>query len=778
MISTRRRAGLLLTLSVLPLLTASVRAQESGSAEPIPIDLRLTLVEISERLTRGVGEDALEAPPPAVLAGAEVELESALPGGGTDIARTTADDGGAVRFRFDARVPGSPYTLTARTADGTVYISKPQSMASIEESVSLFPLRDDPTGIDQRMMITAARRSDDGSKIRVQQLVSFQAQFLHAHRSAPEVGGGGIVFPIPRGARLNSLSFREEPVSDLTVQDFGERGTGVLIPETIFPNDRGFLEGEYELDVAEGSVFLLDLHRWYDIVAFFLFLAEGDLSVAWSEAGTAIPDGLQPLGSQVLQAEAEPFLHYQDAGRAPAGSSMGIPVRYDPGATPDVPPPREMRLELQLIDISGLIEASPEHGQQMPDPALFVLRNATAELSCWTLEGERETVTATADRNGFVIFELGLRNPGSPFSVTARAPGAGDAGEVFISKEEQLGPRAGRFNMYRTTDDHGKLTQQLIMKIVTVIPGQDEGADEKMVQVRQIAPVVYDGVAAYTGPPGAEGAGLFFPVPAGATVTSLRFQEDDVLDLTAREVEHWGYGVPIPGPVFPLTRGSLIGTYVQTVREGEVLDLGFSAVVDTGAFQVAYEEGAFSLDAELTGEWGSPLLSEPRTQQMPDVGRTVVVHSSNTPVPAHETVRIPIRFGPPPVSTRTILVTALILLSFAAPVVGGLWVARRRDSAAGLVARRSRLEALHRAGELSEEDYRAELARIDAIAAGPPTDPGSSGAPTAPQLQESLEVLERSLPTLPPEAAEHAEALLRALQTPRVSTPDDRGDTA
>jgi hypothetical protein len=110
--------------------------------------------------------------------------------------------------------------------------------------------------------------------------------------------------------------------------------------------------------------------------------------------------------------------------------------------------------------------------------------------------------------------------------------------------------------------------------------------------------------------------------------------------------------------------------------------------------------------------------------------------------------------------------------------VGGLWVARRRDSAAGLVARRSRLEALHRAGELSEEDYRAELARIDAIAAGPPTDPGSSGAPTAPQLQESLEVLERSLPTLPPEAAEHAEALLRALQTPRVSTPDDRDDTA
>lgn len=425
--------------------------------------------------------------------------------------------------------------------------------------------------------------------------------------------------------------------------------------------------------------------------------------------------------------------------------------------------PVELRLDLQLVDRTGMLEASPQHGtgEAVASMEDHVLANATVELTSFTPEAEEVVTTGRTDAVGRIVLELGQRIPGSPYELRAIA----DDGTTYHAKPANLAPAGGQLLLYRGGRDRAAI-RQVVMRIVTVSPGGDDPAsDTVLLQVRQIVNFQNGGFEAYEGPEGADGAGFVWTVPRDAVVSELRFGSEPALDIEPRDVPGWGYGVPIPQPLFPLESGFAVGVYTQEVERGGLIDFGITPAVDTNGLQLALEQGVLFHDAAAVAEMDGTQLSGGEAQMMPDVGRTMEIYTSG-PVRAGGTIVVPARYGPPGVAAQTIFFILLIVACFAIPIVGGLAIARRSRESSGTDARRAEIERLYSTGELSEIDYRREVSRLGwtagenppapAIvpAAAPAPSAGTEGAiaspvstpaPVAPPAPHSLapEILER-----------------------------------
>jgi len=385
-----------------------------------------------------------------------------------------------------------------------------------------------------------------------------------------------------------------------------------------------------------------------------------------------------------------------------------------PGVPPAAPPrdPVPTRLELQLIDRTGMIEASPRHGEGMEVNASdHALADAEVELRSFTPDAVEEVTRGRTDASGNIVLDLGPRIPGSPFRLRAtRADGS-----VYLAKQQGLTSGGGPVHLYRVTNDHSSV-EQAVMLIATIAPGSDPEAERATIQVRQIIQYGNGGFEAYDGPPGAAGVGFVFPVPKGAQVVDLRLGADSLLDTEPREIEHWGYGVPVPQPIFPLESGLLMGVYHFEVAKGDLCDLGLEAAVHTRGIQLSLEANAISYDPEAAREAGETPLVSGGTQEMRDVGKNVTVYTSGA-IPAHERISLPVRLGPPPApgpNPGAILMGLLIAACFAVPIVAGIAIAKRRGAGRGAGARADELRALHASGELTDADYAREMARIGA----------------------------------------------------------------
>ncbi len=380
--------------------------------------------------------------------------------------------------------------------------------------------------------------------------------------------------------------------------------------------------------------------------------------------------------------------------------------------------PIPILLELTLVDRTSMVASNPQHGEEMPAETAFVLANASVELKSFTPDADEVTTRGTTDSRGVIVLDLGLRTPGSPYTVTA----TGADGERYLSKEQAMSSANGSLHLYRASDDHSDL-EQAVMKIATLAAGEDALADTVRVQVRQMIRFQNGGLEVFDGPPDALGIGFIFPVPVGAVVRELSVTRDisvpgeGVLDLEPREVGHWGYGVPIPKPVFPLEAKLLIGVYEFELKKGDVFDIGFESVVTTREVQISLEQNVFTHDAQVAKKWDVDPLPAMGSQPMPDVGRTVDMFGVRSVIAAHTQFRVPVRFGPPPISMMTIWMTLLIVACFALPVVVGLSIAKSRSGGAGAPSREAKLRALHAEGELSEADLARELARLGAAQA-------------------------------------------------------------
>jgi hypothetical protein len=269
----------------------------------------------------------------------------------------------------------------------------------------------------------------------------------------------------------------------------------------------------------------------------------------------------------------------------------------------------------------------------------------------------------------------------------------------------------GQVQLYRATHDHSAL-QQVVIRVATVVEaGGGEGPGE--VQVRQLIQCQNGGFEVYDGPSDAPGIGFLFPVPEGASVLELQVGDEAALETAPSAVPHWGYGVPVRQPLFPVENLLLMGKYLQPVVRGELFDIGIEAVVDTQFLRIALEEGKFTHDASVAAEWDVPALAGGELQQMQDVGKTLRNFQSE-PLRAHTSIKVPVRFGPPGIKTATIAIALIIAACFTLPVVAGVRYARRRGAGRTSDARAAELRALHTAGELTAEDLDRELVRLGA----------------------------------------------------------------
>jgi len=402
---------------------------------------------------------------------------------------------------------------------------------------------------------------------------------------------------------------------------------------------------------------------------------------------------------------------------APVASAQMDPHAGMGEAKPPEPPrdPVPTRLELQLIDRTGMIEASPRHGEGMEARANdHMLASADVELRSFTPDAVEEITRGRTDAAGNIVLDLGMRVPGSPFRLRAtRADG-----RVFLAKQSELISGGGPMHLYRVTNDHSAV-EQAVMRIATIAPGQSPSAERTRVQVRQIIQYGNGGFEAYDGPPGAEGIGFIFPVPKGAQVTDVKLGADALLDTEPRAIEHWGYGVPVPQPIFPLESALLMGVYELEVAPDELFDLGLEAAVHTRGMQLSLEANQISYDPAAVVDAGETPLASQGTQEMRDVGRNMTMYTTGA-IEAHGRISVPARLGPPPppprekISTGAILMALLIAACFAVPIVAGIAIAKRRGAGRSAQARADEMRALHAAGELSDADLERELARIGA----------------------------------------------------------------
>ena len=402
--------------------------------------------------------------------------------------------------------------------------------------------------------------------------------------------------------------------------------------------------------------------------------------------------------------------------------------------------PIPMLLELTLVDRTSMVGANPQHGEAMPAESEFLLTNASVELKSYTPDADEVISTGTTDAFGTVVFDLGERVPGSPFSVVATSAD----GTRYLSKQQAMSSTRGSLHLYRSTDDHSAL-EQAVMKIATLVAGEDPEAKTVRVQVRQIIQFQNSGLEVFEGPPDAPGMGFIFPVPNGVEVMELTVGEETIFDLEARNVGHWGYGVPIPKPVFPLDATFVIGRYEFDATRSEVFDIGFEAVVTTQGVQISLEQNNFTHDAELAAEWDTNVLPAMGAQQMPDVGRTVELFGIRDTIAAHTVLKVPVRFGPPGLSMMTVWMTLLIIGCFAMPVVVGIGIAKRRGGEGS--SREAQLRALHASGELSDADFARELAQLGSTSqsgAAPGSRAAGAAVPAArPLPKDVLERLEK-----------------------------------
>lgn len=407
-----------------------------------------------------------------------------------------------------------------------------------------------------------------------------------------------------------------------------------------------------------------------------------------------------------------------------AGLGGGAAPQGEPSPEPSPPKdPVPTRLELTLVDRTGMVEASPRHGE---GPAAkesdHVLADAEVELRSFDPEAVEEVSRGRSDAAGRIVLDLGMRVPGSPFRLRATR----SDGRVYIAKQQELITGGGPIHLYRLTTDHSAI-EQAVLRIVTLAPGGDPGAERQRVQVRQIIRYSNRGFEAFDGPPRAEGIGCVFPVPEGAQVLDVRLGEDSLLDVEPRAIEHWGYGVPVPQPIFPPESWLLMGVYQLEVEKGEIFDLGLEAAVHTRGIQLSLETNVISYDERAARDAGETPLVSQGAQEMRDVGKNMTVYTSGA-IPAHGKITLPARLGPPRgpgfFSAKT-LMALLIVACFAVPILAGIAIAKRRAEVRDPAALGSRLRALHRSGELSDADLARELARIGAAE---PPGVGARGA--------------------------------------------------
>jgi hypothetical protein len=206
-------------------------------------------------------------------------------------------------------------------------------------------------------------------------------------------------------------------------------------------------------------------------------------------------------------------------------------------------------------------------------------------------------------------------------------------------------------------------------------------------------------------------------------VLEVRLGADALLDTEPRSIEHWGYGVPVPQPIFPLESALLMGVYQFEVAEDEIFDLGLEAAVHTRGMQLSLESDVISYDAAAAQAKGQTPLVGSAPQVMRDVGKTMVQFTT-AEIPAHERISVPARLGPAPsptpaagegISSGAILMALLIVACFAVPIIAGIVIATRRGSGRERPERAGELRALHASGELSDADFAREMSKIGGV---------------------------------------------------------------
>ncbi|MFN0058888.1 MAG: hypothetical protein ACKVX7_10570 [Planctomycetota bacterium] len=431
------------------------------------------------------------------------------------------------------------------------------------------------------------------------------------------------------------------------------------------------------------------------------------------------------FGAALLSSSAPPSAHGQEPQATESARPRatgpnphavhGALNSAQPASAPEIVP---VKLRTLVLDARRYQESQHDRKQQGAKPvdnAAIAMPNLAVKVRVRKDLKDFETFDATTDASGLLTLDLGERAATSEIEIEATANGVAYLG--FPMKAAATMPET--VFLFRVADNPGALNQQ-IRQVVTV-------RDDGKVQVRQI--VLLQNLSWEVFQPQTGRVAYSFPVPANATMTSLTVDDDEVPNQTSRHDAFWGQGVPIDGPIYPVKIYQLMGVYELTPSaDGTVqLDLespleirqsengpGYMLMVETGKVHYSPPTGRNQVVLQDGGPMDSVQLPKP-------------VHSySLLALPARTKMPITLYIGAAPISTRTKVMTAVILLVLGGSIGVGLLLARGRRRPASVLEDRvlrgeldiadyQRLAADDSSAGLESGASRARLSQLEAI---------------------------------------------------------------
>lgn len=651
---------------------------------------------------------------PAYLSGVTVRVSVE---GGEPIEALT-DASGGVDLDL-AKVPtGRTLQLMASTGSAA-YVAYPwRSGTPPAETMPLYRVTRSAENLELAVLRIVTERpasvagGGDGDLIvHVEQVVSFSDRKYEVFLpDGMEDGRPSALFPVPRGADIANLSIDGEESTVADVVDEPGWGYGVRFSSPVFPQARW--KGSYELRVARGESVDFGLGTTFFPSTLHLAVQEDRFAYAPADGKFQLQDlGVErPEGSDIR-------CRFWQSDQLSGGSTQQVPVVYEE-RTPAPAGLDKLRLIVNTRLFDGTVwfdeqaraASSPEGGH---GDIVDKTRMASMDLQARVmgLNGEVETVTVRTDEKGELHADLGERYQESSFTLTAIRNG-----EPYASAPIVVSAVPNMILLYRVGNDPAKLSQTVFRVVSELLA---EGDTPAAVKVRQIMQVSNGANEIY---PAAEG-NYFFPVPPGAVVDELSIDGEAVASLTAVDHPHWGHGVPLAITVEAQGRGrQIMGTFRILAQEGTTMDLGVNFPGPIGEFTLGLEKPRFQYLTEEAS--GVPLQAAGEQNIM---NRVCLIFTGR--VPAGTKVVAPVNYGKPPVKSRTILITALILVVVLGAIGLGMLLSRMRPAGSGsMVSQLAELDGRLARGEITPEVYQSEQQRLAGAVVSSSTTSDAAGA--------------------------------------------------
>lgn len=674
---------------------------------PAPFKLAATLYDGTRELELQAPGVSAEKDP---IADAQVLVESWNVAGEEETLTAQTNENGFLEIDLDTRAGGS-HVIVQATRDGALYFSA-RLLVGVPPpaQVPMYRAADTSESVSQmaiRVVTEIENMVTNETRVHVRQIISTTAtgtELYIGRRTDDGDYAPTLWFPVPEGARMESLSLDNQALAEIGVREDPVRGRGVPVDTALYPGVKpqsATMIGTFSLPAEPGAI--LDLGMRTDVstrgftaaleIGCYRFVDSGD-GPEFQQSGRIPLDGRQPTMTwRTLD--------------VPEGTNIVANVRVLEASERES---LAVKFRVQLFD--GSIELYHGHGGQatQADGHETLLTGASVRVRAYGSDAESKVVDATTDIDGFVDIDLGQRPFGEQILIEARS------GDVAYYSEPLMVemPPQGKLGLYRISRQPGDVIQNLF-RIATET--ENLVTKKKRVHVRQVMMVQNRGFGVFLGleqPTGGFAPTLIFPVPPEATMSTLTVNGEDH-DVATVSDPTWGtHGVAIKPPLYPTQSArsaQLVGTYYLDLEEGDEFDLGLELDLPTSSFLVAVEHRRFGFYGN--DGVGPELVSQGKATQMPGTAQNVDIYGAQS-LPAGTTVKARVTFGDPGIAPRTWYMAGIWIggLALALAIGRALSQRGRASPERKLLDQLADLDQRLARGELEVAEYKREQKRI------------------------------------------------------------------